>query len=63
MENYCLAEVKCPSGVGGATSRGLALICIDIACTQLGEPFDRVSPCSTWWQYQNKQRICCSYSL
>ena len=48
MEYLRLAEVRCCSGVGGATSTGLALICIEIACTQLGEPFDKVSTSHAW---------------
>ena len=41
---YCrLAEVKCCSGSRGAISPScLAVICIDLACVQLGEPFDKV---------------------
>lgn len=53
MEYYRLAEVRCRSGVGGATSTGLALVCIEIACTQLGEPFDKVST----------SHACCSVCL
>lgn len=49
MEYYRLAEVKCQGGVGGATSTGLALICIEIACTQLGEPFDKVCTLFMGW--------------
>ena len=41
---YCrLAEVKCSSASRGAISPScLAVVCIDLACVQLGEPFDKV---------------------
>lgn len=43
---YCrLAEVKCSSSSRGAISPScLAIVCIDLACVQLGEPFDKVPP-------------------
>ena len=38
-ELYRLAEVK---GVRGMSSAGLALACLEISTTQLGETFDKV---------------------
>lgn len=41
-EYHRLAEVKCSAAVRGLSSTALALICIELACTQLGEPIDKV---------------------
>lgn len=38
LEYYRLAEMKCPAVRGTC----LILVCIQLACTQLGEPFDKV---------------------
>ncbi len=48
-EYYRLAEVKCSGGGirGGLSPSALAVICIEIACTELGEPFDKVL--NTFW--------------
>ena len=45
LEHCRMAEVKCCSGSRGAISPScLAVVCIELACTQLGEPFDKVPP-------------------
>ena len=44
LEYHRLAEVKCSTVVRGLSGSSLALICIELACTQLGEPFDKVHP-------------------
>ena len=41
-EYYRLAEVKGMLAVRGMSVSSLALICLEIACGQCGEPFDRV---------------------
>ena len=42
-EYHRLAEVKCSAAIRGLSSTALALICIELACTQLREPIDKVS--------------------
>ena len=39
LEHYRMAEV---AGVRGMTSTTLSLACIELACSQLAEPFDKV---------------------
>lgn len=42
-ELYRLAEVKGMLGVRGVSSAGLALVCLEISSSQLGETFDKVT--------------------
>ena len=43
LEYYRLAEMKRSTGLGLLISpTALSIICIKIACVQLGEPFDKV---------------------
>ena len=51
-QEYCrLAELKCPRGA--LSSSCIAVICIELASAERGEPFDKVCVCETLATYSN----------